>query len=112
MHFTPDWILAVCSFIALLLAPSLVFLVRGAIKWTKVESKLDDVVEQLTRIANDGKEDREELITTMNKTHAEIYNQMAEDRKSADQTHKAFDERLRFMEQFWMNAGLKQHFDK
>lgn len=75
-----DWIMVVLTTMSVLALPILVFLIRGAIKWTKVEMKL------------------EELIRDEREAHTEMYRTMREDRK-------ATDERLRWLEvNVWMRG--------
>lgn len=74
--------------IAVIVGPSLLIMVRGAIKWTRVEDRLD-------RIASD----LEDLVTDKNKIHKEIADQMHEDRK-------ATNERLTWLERhLWIEKG-------
>jgi len=70
-----------------LLIPMIVFLVRGAVKWTRVEAKLDHAIDNLTHIAED-----------KDRVHNEIYAQMREDRKATDR-------RLRWLEEYLWKRG-------
>lgn len=73
----------VLSIVTLILIPLVVFLIRGAIKWTRVESKLDNVVSELREIVND-----------KDKVHLEIYAQMREDRAATDRRLRWLEEHL------------------
>lgn len=81
-------ITAVLAGLTGILIPLIVFLLRGAIKWTRVEDKLDHAVKELTSIAAD-----------KDRVHNEIFAQMREDRA-------ATDKRLRWLEEYlWKRAG-------
>jgi len=71
-----------------ILIPLLVFIVRGAIKWTRVEEKMDHVIKNLAHIVED-----------KDRVHNEIYTQMREDRAATDR-------RLRWLEEnLWNKKG-------
>ncbi|HTS05691.1 MAG TPA: hypothetical protein VMP68_08915 [Candidatus Eisenbacteria bacterium] len=72
----------VLAVITTLLIPLVVFLVRGAVKWTRVEAKMDHVLIEL-----------KEIVADKDKVHAEIYSQMREDRA-------ATNKRLRWLEEY------------
>jgi hypothetical protein len=75
--------------IAVLLIPGLTLLWRGAVKWTRVEVKLDAVVKDLSKIVED-----------KDRTHAELAAQMREDRT-------ATNSRLRWLEEHLWKNGVK-----
>lgn len=77
----------ILGIVTTLLIPLIVFLIRGAIKWTRVESKLDSVVTELRSITAD-----------KDKVHSEIYSQMREDRA-------ATNKRLRWLEEYLWRRG-------
>lgn len=62
------------SIIGILLIPLLALIWRGAVKWTRVETKLDWVIEDLKKIVED-----------KDKVHQEITDQMREDRKATNE---------------------------
>lgn len=64
------------------LVPLVVFLIRGAVRWTRVEEKLDSAVAELKQIVHD-----------KDKVHTVIFEQMKEDRA-------ATDKRLRWLEEY------------
>lgn len=66
--------------LSVIVIPLVVFLIRGAVKWTRVESKLESIVEKLG-----------EIVADKDKIHAELIAQMRDDRR-------ATDERLRWLE--------------
>lgn len=68
-----------------LLIPLIVFLVRGAVKWTRVEAKMDHAITELKKIVED-----------KDKVHEKIYQQIQEDRK-------ATNDRLRWLEEHLWN---------
>lgn len=74
----------VLSVLAILIIPALVVMVRGAIKWTRVEDKLDRLVDEMVLLVKD-----------KDATHAEMLSQMRSDRDATDR-------RLRFIEEAWM----------
>lgn len=63
----------IMTFIGVLLIPLLAVLWRGAVKWTRVETKLDNVIEDLKMIVED-----------KDKVHREMTDQMREDRKATN----------------------------
>ena len=79
----------VLSIITTLLIPLVIFLVRGAIKWTRVEAKIDHAINELSNIVAD-----------KDKVHTEIYMQMREDRAATDR-------RLRWLEEYLWKRGDK-----
>lgn len=66
-----------------ILIPTVILLIRGAIKWTRVESKLDNVVNELRAIVDE-----------KDKVHLEIYTQMREDRAATDRRLRWLEEHL------------------
>ena len=89
MHITADWIAVILAVFSVLLIPALAIMIRGAIKWTRTEDKLATLVD-----------DMKELIADKDRVHAEILEQMRVDRD-------ATDKRLRYIEEFWMDAGRR-----
>jgi hypothetical protein len=74
------------SIIGIILIPVLGFLIRGAVKWTRTEDRLATLVD-----------DVRELVNSSERVHTAMYDQMRADR---DATNK----RLRFIEEWFMNA--------
>lgn len=93
-----EWLSIGLSAVAMLLIPALVILIRGAIKWTHAEDKLGQLVEDVRKLVEDKEKAHSELAMSMNKVHAELLEQMREDRR-------ATDARLRFIEEAWMRNG-------
>lgn len=83
----PDWIAIILTIFSVFLIPTLVILIRGAVKWTRTEDKLGELVD-----------DVRQLVADKDKVHAEILEQMRLDRDNTDR-------RLRFIEEFWMQRG-------
>lgn len=80
----PYEVITLClSIITLLLIPLIALLIRGAIKWTRVEGKLDSVVSQIGNIVAD-----------KDRVHAELYTQMREDRGATDRRLRWLEEHL------------------
>lgn len=76
--------------ISSLLIPLMVILIRGAIKWARVESKLDHAIEELRSISAD-----------KDRVHTEIYSQMREDREVTNK-------RLRWLEEHLWNREARR----
>ena len=70
--------------ITALVIPAVVILIRGAIKWTRTEDRLCELVK-----------DVRELVDSKERVHSEMYAQMREDRAATDR-------RLRFLEERFM----------
>ncbi len=81
------WIAVTLAVFSVLLLPALGILVRGAVKWTRTEDKLGDLVG-----------DVRELITDKDRAHGEMLEQMRLDRE-------ATNTRLRYLEEFWIDRG-------
>lgn len=68
----------------------LTYVVRGAVKWTKVEDKLENLVG-----------DVRELVSEKDNTHKSMIAQMRDDRTASDR-------RLRWLEEnLWKNRGTR-----
>lgn len=81
MRVTPfEYFSVAIAIVTVLLIPLVVLLIRGAVKWTRVEGKLDGAIVKLG-----------EIVQSKDRDHAELAAQMREDRK-------ATDERLRRLE--------------
>ena len=76
-----DIIGLILAIVSVLVVPLIVVLIRGAIKWTRVETKLDQAIARLDDIVRDKDE-----------THRVMIQQMTDDRKATDQ-------RLRWLEE-------------
>lgn len=87
MHVDPQWVIVALTIFTTLLVPTLWFMVRGAIKWTKVEDKLGTLIDQMKIMVMDKE-----------KTHREMLETMRLDREATDR-------RLRYIEEFWMSQG-------
>lgn len=66
--------------LSVILIPLLIALIRGAVKWTRVESKLEVIANRLG-----------ELVADQDRMHTALVEQMRDDRR-------ATDERLRWLE--------------
>jgi hypothetical protein len=75
-----DWIVVVMTFFSVLFIPLLVLIVRGAMKWTRVEASLERLVGDVNK-----------LVIDKDKVHNEMLTTMREDRNATDQ-------RLRWLE--------------
>ncbi len=87
MHIDAGWLTAALTVVSVLLIPALIILVRGAIKWTRTEDKLSQLVDDVRQLMQD-----------KDRVHAEMLAQMRLDRD-------ATDKRLRFIEEFFMRKG-------
>lgn len=84
-HFEVDTL--ILSVISIVIIPIIVLLVRGAIKWTRVESKLESLVLSVDKLVKD-----------KDTVHNEIIAQMRDDRKATDR-------RLRWLEEHLWRGG-------
>jgi hypothetical protein len=82
-----DWLQITLAAAGVLLIPAIVILLRGAVKWTRTEDRLAELVT-----------DMRELMVDKDKIHAEMLEQMRLDRD-------ATDKRLRYLEEFFMDRG-------
>lgn len=87
MHLDAAWATVALTAFSVLLVPVLILMFRGAVKWTRTEDKLAELVDDV-RLLMQG-EDR---------VHSEMLAQMRIDRD-------ATDKRLRFIEEFFMRKG-------
>lgn len=87
MHVNAEWVIVALTVFSVLLIPTLVLMVRGAVKWTRTEDQLAELVK-----------DVRELVGNEEKVHAEMLAQMRSDRDVTDK-------RLRFIEEFFMKRG-------
>jgi len=78
---TPEIVTLVLGVLTAFVIPLLTILIRITTKWTKVETKLDNLIEEVKSIVAD-----------KDKTHLEMYSQMREDRSVTDK-------RLRWLEE-------------
>lgn len=69
--------------LSILLIPLVGLIWRGAVKWTRVETKLDTVVE-----------DMKEIVRDKDAVHREINNTMREDRAATDRRLRWLEEHL------------------
>lgn len=77
------------SVVTALLIPAVVIMIRGAIKWTRMEDKLGNAVDNIGR-----------LVLDKDKVHAEIAEQMRFDR---DATNR----RLERLEEIWIRRSVR-----
>lgn len=78
---TFEWAVITLGITTGLLIPTLIFLIRGAIKWTRVEDRLTEIAKDLN-----------EIVADKDKVHTEMLTQMREDRAATDR-------RLRWLEE-------------
>lgn len=71
------------GFVSIILVPTFVLIVRGMVKWTKVEGKLDEVVK-----------DMKELVENKDRIHAAMLEQMKDDRSVTDRRLRWLEENL------------------
>jgi hypothetical protein len=83
-----EWLTVAITVIGMILIPVVAVLIRFIVKWTQLESKLDEVTRGLKYI-----------VEGSDKTHAALYAQMADDRAATDR-------RLRWLEEhLWNTRG-------
>lgn len=98
-----DWVIAVLTVFSVLLIPTLIFIVKGAMKWTRVEDRLGSLVDAVQHLVADKDRVHNEIVAREDKIHAEILETIRLDRDATDR-------RLRFIEEAWMrqsNIGQK-----
>jgi hypothetical protein len=78
----------ILTLITVFFLPTLAFVIRATVKWTRVETRLDEIARDLTQ-----------LVADKDKTHSEMIQQMREDRNATNL-------RLRWLEeQKWNQRG-------
>lgn len=82
-----EWVITVLTIFSVMLIPVLAILVRGAVKWTRTEDRLSELVKDVG-----------ELIESKERVHTAMLDQMGRDRQATDR-------RLRYLEEFWMSTG-------
>ena len=82
-----DWLALALTGFSVLMIPALAVLVRGAVKWTRTEDRLAELVA-----------DVRELIADKDRMQEQVLEQMRTDREATDR-------RLRYLEEFWMDRG-------
>jgi len=80
-------ILIILSIMGVILIPTFAMMFRIAIRWTRTEDRLSNLVD-----------DVRELVQSQDKIHAEMLSQMRVDREATDR-------RLRFLEEWIMRGG-------
>lgn len=84
---TYDYLSFALTGAAVLIIPSMVILLRGAVKWTRTEDKLSELIDDVHKLVSD-----------KDRVHAEMLEQMRLDRDATDR-------RLRYLEEFFMDLG-------
>jgi len=88
----------VLAFMSIILIPLVWTALRGLVKWTRVENKLDNVVTAVEKLVTDKDVVHRELVDQMRRMQQELGKQMGEDRK-------ATNERLQWLERHaWGNG--------
>lgn len=105
MKIDPTWLIVGVSVLSALVIPSLAIMIRGAIKWTKTEEQVKQLVSSIAELVIDRKEADQKMadqiqrvVEDQGKIHNEMYEQMRLDRDATDR-------RLRFIEEYWMRRG-------
>ena len=78
-----EWVTVLLSVLAVLVLPALGLLVHLTIRWTRTESNLTDLVE-----------DVKQLVTDKDRVHGEMYKTMREDRAATDRRLRWLEENL------------------
>lgn len=71
------------SALAVIFIPLLIALIRGIVKWTRVEDKLDELVKDMSQ-----------LIKDKDATHEAMLRQMTDDRSATDRRLRWLEENL------------------
>lgn len=112
MHIDPQWVIVALTVFTAILVPTLILMIRGAVKWTKVEDKLGQVADKIGDLVKDKDKTHSDLLAAINdkqagndKIHSEMLEQMRQDRDATDR-------RLRYIESFWMEEGRKSVYGR
>lgn len=73
----------ILSALAVVFIPLLIALIRGIVKWTRVEDKLDELVKDMAQ-----------LIKDKDATHEAMLKQMTDDRRATDRRLRWLEENL------------------
>lgn len=84
---TAQWVAVALTVFAVIVIPLLTLVVRGFVKWSRVESKLDELGGDIKG-----------LIITKDKEHLAILEEIRTDRKATDR-------RLRWLEEYLWRKG-------
>lgn len=87
--------------VGVILVPSVGFMIRGAIKWTRVEDKLEQLIARVDTIVADKDKIHSELVATMRDDRRMVADQMRMDRD-------ATDKRLRWLEEHLWTLSIER----
>lgn len=103
-----DWIMVILTVMSVIAIPLLVFAIRGAVKWTRTEGQVMQLIATVRELvqSKEGTDKKltdgiKEVVSEQTSVHREMYEQMRVDRE-------ATDKRLRFIEEYWMQSGQKR----
>lgn len=86
---TFDWSVILLSIISVMLLPAIALMINISVKWTKAQDRIENLTE-----------DMRELVDNKDKIHAEMLQQMREDRVATDR-------RLRWLEENLWRFGVR-----
>lgn len=86
---TFDWSVILLSIVSVMLIPAIALMVNVSVKWTKAQDRIENLTE-----------DMRELVDNKDKIHAEMLQQMREDRAATDR-------RLRWLEENLWRFGVR-----
>lgn len=89
-HPVSTWLQLILSAVAVLLLPSLAILMRGVVRLSRNEQKLDTLIKSV-----------EKLVIDKDKTHQAMLEQMREDRSATNR-------RLEYLERIWISRGMER----
>lgn len=88
---TFDWAVILMSIVSVLLIPAIALMINVSMKWTRAQARIESLTE-----------DVRELVVNKERTHAEMLQQMREDRN-------ATDKRLRWLEEYLWRYGVSSY---
>lgn len=84
--------------VSVVIVPSMVLAIRSAVKWARLESKVEEVVTDLKELVDNKDTTHREIVNNMEKMYTALINRMSSERE-------ATDKRLRYLEErYWGNA--------
>lgn len=105
MHVDPVWVGVVMTVITALFIPVIALLIRGAVKWTQTEGQVAELVTGVKQLVDKKEEDHKEITAMI---HDVVVEQTSVHKEMSDSWRRAqdnLDERLRFLERYWMQRG-------
>lgn len=84
-----------------IIVPAMILAIRSAIKWARLESKVEEVIKDVRELVDNKDKTHKEIIESMERSYSSLINQISFDR---DATNK----RLRYLEEnYWGKNALR-----